>query len=77
MQTQPQIPQLSSVSDLQPESKIAEGPSALEDILFCPCPLKTHPATSSDYVPVALTSHVMMTLERLILNYLNLLVETW
>lgn len=36
-----------------------------------------HPATPSNCRPVALTSHVIKPLERLILNHLHMLVEPW
>lgn len=42
-----------------------------------PVPRKIHPAIPSDYRPMDLPSHVMETLERLIVNHLHLLVEPW
>ncbi|KAI3373140.1 hypothetical protein L3Q82_006470 [Scortum barcoo] len=39
-----------------------------------PVPKKKHPSTHSDYRPVALTSHVMKSLERLVLRHLRTVV---
>ncbi|KAI4879302.1 hypothetical protein NFI96_004343 [Prochilodus magdalenae] len=36
-----------------------------------PVPKKAHPKELNDYRPVALTSHLMKTMERLLLNYLR------
>lgn len=53
------------------------SPSLWKTSCLVPVPKKMNPSTPSDYRPVALTSHVVKTLERLILRHLRLLVEPW
>ncbi|XP_039896534.1 uncharacterized protein LOC120738979 [Simochromis diagramma] len=52
-------------------------PSLWKTSCLVPVPKKINLSTLGDYRPVALTSHVMKTLERLILKHLRLLVEPW
>ncbi|TWW69419.1 hypothetical protein D4764_18G0002250 [Takifugu flavidus] len=40
-----------------------------------PVPKKTHPVAPSDYRPIALTSHIMKAMERLVLSHLRPLVS--
>ncbi|KAI3360538.1 hypothetical protein L3Q82_002281 [Scortum barcoo] len=46
-------------------------PDRCKTSCLVPVPKKNHPSTHSDYRPVALTSHVMKSLERLVLRHLR------
>ncbi|KAK0155347.1 putative RNA-directed DNA polymerase from transposon BS [Merluccius polli] len=59
---------------LQPEPTTSASTSALENILPGPSAPKIHPVTLEDYRPVALTSHIMKVMERLVLAHLRPLV---
>jgi len=56
---------------LQPQPESGGSSRAVEDILLCPVPQTFHPSALSDYRPVALTSHVMKVLVRLLLSHLS------
>ncbi|KAI3355420.1 hypothetical protein L3Q82_018261 [Scortum barcoo] len=57
---------------IQPELGTGEGsPSCWKTSCIIPVPKKPHPGELNDFRPVALTSHVMKTMERLLLHHLR------
>lgn len=57
---------------LQSETQASEGPSDVENALPA-----SHPRSMKDYRPAALTSHIMMTREHLILHQPRPMVSTF
>ncbi|TWW54289.1 hypothetical protein D4764_0227720 [Takifugu flavidus] len=64
-------------SHVQPEPEAGESATAVEDVLHIPVLKTPHPKELNSYRPVALTSHLMKTLERLILAHLRPLVSSF
>ncbi|KAI4903415.1 hypothetical protein NFI96_026292 [Prochilodus magdalenae] len=51
--------------------RLGRVPATWKTTCLIPVPKKAHPKELNDYRPVALTSHVMKTMERLLLNHLR------
>ncbi|KAI4888220.1 hypothetical protein NFI96_004855 [Prochilodus magdalenae] len=51
--------------------RLGRVPATWKTTCLIPVPKKAHPEELNDYRPVALTSHVMKTMERLLLNHLR------
>ncbi|KAI4880116.1 hypothetical protein NFI96_005091 [Prochilodus magdalenae] len=51
--------------------RLGRVPATWKTTCLIPVPKKAHPKELNDYRPVALTSHVMKTMERLLLNHLG------
>lgn len=57
--------------------KLQRAQTLCKTSCLVPVPKKIHPSTPNDYRLVALTSHIIKTLKRLILKHLCLLVDPW
>ncbi|KAI4880513.1 hypothetical protein NFI96_012351, partial [Prochilodus magdalenae] len=55
--------------------RLGRVPATWKTTCLIPVPKKAHPKELNDYRPVALTSHVMKTMKRLLLNHLRPLVH--
>ncbi|TWW54093.1 hypothetical protein D4764_0277520 [Takifugu flavidus] len=71
----PEVLHRPAVWDLQ--SHVQPEPEAVEDVLHRPSAEDTAPQELNSYRPVALTSHLMKTLERLVLDHLRPLVSSF
>ena len=56
--------------------RLQKVPRLWKTSCLVPVPKKTHPTHHNDYRPVALTSHIMKTFERLVLSYIRTSVST-
>ncbi|TWW80236.1 hypothetical protein D4764_01G0000510 [Takifugu flavidus] len=67
---------MKSITDLRPRSSWCQRiPVLWKTSCLVPVPKKTHPVAPSDYRPIALTSHIMKVMERLVLSHLRPLVS--